>query len=113
MVPDGAVSWMAVPSGPTTAVDQVVSDGLQEFADAACCAALGRRSRAQDHRAAADLLRQIAPAGDLAAAKLERLVDLKDTAQYGVIYVSAADLRTAMRLAKGLVEFAAGVVSRR
>jgi len=81
--------------------------------DAACCAALGRRSRAQDHRAAADLLRQIAPAGDLAAAKLERLVDLKDTAQYGVIYVSAADLRTAMRLAKGLVEFAAGVVSRR
>lgn len=80
--------------------------------DATCCAALGRRSRSQDHRAAVALLRQVEPGGGEAAAKLDRLLDLKDTAHYGVIYVSGADLRAAMRNAKSLVDFGAAVLRR-
>lgn len=81
--------------------------------DAACCAALGRRSRSQDPKAAVTLLRQVEPGGDEAAARLDRLLDLKDTAHYGVIYVSGKDLRAALRNAKGLVEFGGMVLRRR
>jgi hypothetical protein len=80
--------------------------------DAACCAALGRRARGQDHKAAVDLLRQVEPGGAEAAAKLDRLLDIKDTAQYGVIYVSGRDLKAAMRNAEALVTFALAVVRR-
>jgi len=52
-------------------------------ADAACCAALGRRSRAQDHKAAVELVRQVEPGGAEAAKNLDRLLDLKDSAHYG------------------------------
>jgi hypothetical protein len=50
-------------------------------ADAACCKALGRRSRSADHRQAADLLREVVPGGQQAASSLRRLVDLKDQAE--------------------------------
>ncbi|MFD7074635.1 hypothetical protein ACFV9G_10515 [Nocardioides sp. NPDC059952] len=81
-------------------------------ADAACCAALGRRSRGQDHKAALDLVRQIEPAGREAAKKLDQLLDIKDAAQYGVISLSGSSLKTALRSASYLVEFATGVVRR-
>ena len=42
-----------------------------------------------------------------AAKDLRRLLDLKDAAQYGVIHVSAAELRSALRRARALVLFAA------
>jgi hypothetical protein len=80
--------------------------------DAACCAALGKRSRGQDHKDAVELTRQIVPGGGGVASKLDRLLDLKDGAQYGVIHVSGADLLTAMRSAKALVDFAMRVVRR-
>ena len=53
-------------------------------ADAACCASLGRRSRSQDHRDANALVRQVVPGGTEAAKQLERLLGLKDQAQYGL-----------------------------
>ena len=71
--------------------------------DAACCQALGERSRSQDHRDAVGLLSAVAPEGRQAANALRRLLDLKDTAHYGVIPVSAGQLRTAMRQAEVLV----------
>jgi hypothetical protein len=40
--------------------------------DAACCKALGRRSRVQDHREAATLVEQITPGGKTAANSLRR-----------------------------------------
>lgn len=80
--------------------------------DAACCAALRMRSRAQDHKAAVDLVRQIEPGGKGAAGKLDRLLDLKDSAQYGVISLSATDLKVAMRNATALLDFAREVVRR-
>ena len=48
--------------------------------DAACCAALGRHSRGDDHRQAADLLREIVDGGEKAATALVDLINLKDAA---------------------------------
>ena len=80
--------------------------------DAACCSALGRRSRGDDHRDAEGLLATVLPDGREAAAALRRLIDLKDKAQYGIIHVSKADLETALKQAERLVAFAGGVVHR-
>jgi hypothetical protein len=74
--------------------------------DAACCAAIGRRSRGQDHHDAEELLNQVMPGGADAANALRRLLNLKDTAHYGLIHISRADLRAVLRQARQLVEFA-------
>lgn len=81
-------------------------------ADAACCRSLGRRSRGEDHHDAEDLVTMISPGGAEAAAALRRLIDLKDKAQYGIIYVSRTDVKLAMRQADRLVEFALSVLRR-
>lgn len=80
--------------------------------DAACCRALGRRARGDDHREAATLLAQIHPGGDRAARALLALIDLKDTAHYGLIHITRRQLTVAMRRASGLVAFAEEVVRR-
>ena len=80
--------------------------------DAACCAALGRRSRGQDHRQAIELVEQVAPGGTQAANALRRLLNLKDEAQYGFFDVGGQDLQSALRQAKVLVDFATKVVQR-
>jgi hypothetical protein len=81
-------------------------------ADAACCFAIGERSRAQDHRQATTLLARIAPGGDDAGKQLARLLGLKDAAQYGFDELSGPMLVAAQRQANGLVGFAEGVLSR-
>jgi len=80
--------------------------------DAACCKALGRRSRGQDHHQAEDLLAQVEPGGKQASNWLRRLLNLKDEAQYGFYNVGGGDLQAAIRQANGLVEFADEVVRR-
>lgn len=80
--------------------------------DAACCAALGERSRSQDHRDAVALLRQVAPGGRDAAAQLERLLGLKDQAQYGFEDLAGQKLVAALRQARALVTFAESVLER-
>jgi hypothetical protein len=81
-------------------------------ADAACCAALGRRSRGQDHRAAEVLVAEVLPNGREAAGQLRRLLNVKDAAQYGFIHVSGSELRGVLRQAHALVDFAQRVLSR-
>lgn len=81
--------------------------------DAACCAALGRRSRGQDHRQAVGLVEQVAPGGIRAAKDLRRLLNLKDEAHYGLFDVSGQHLQSALRQAKALVEFAVKAIQRR
>lgn len=81
--------------------------------DAACCAALGRRSRGDDHRQATGLVEQIEPGGSRAANSLRRLLNLKDEAQYGFYDVGGQNLQAARRQARVLVEFAEGVLQRR
>jgi hypothetical protein len=80
--------------------------------DAACCAALGRRSRSQSHHDAEQLLGRIEPGGGAAVSNLRRLLDLKDTAQYGLIPVSRQRLTAALRQARSLVDFATNVSRR-
>ncbi|HEX7291300.1 MAG TPA: hypothetical protein VF250_09260 [Conexibacter sp.] len=75
-------------------------------ADAACCHVLGRRSRAQDHRAAEDLVTGILPGGPQAAISLRRLLNLKDEAHYGFYAVGGSKLRAASRQARTVVNFA-------
>jgi hypothetical protein len=80
--------------------------------DAACCHALGRRSRGQDHRQATELVGQIEPGGQQASSALRRLLDLKDQAHYGLFDVSGNNLTTALRQAEALVSFATQVLQR-
>jgi hypothetical protein len=80
--------------------------------DAACCKALGRRSRGQDHRAAIELVEQVEPGGGDAGNALRRLLALKDEAHYGLFDVSGADLKTALRQARALVDFSSDVLVR-
>ena len=80
-------------------------------ADAACCAALGRRARGQDHRQALPVLTEV-EGGRRAIRDLGRLLDLKDTAHYGLLYVSRQKLTSALAQAGRLVQFAEGVLAR-
>lgn len=78
-------------------------------ADAACCKALGRRSRGQDHHQAEELVGQIEPGGKRASSALRRILTLKDEAHYGLFDVGGQDLRAAVRQAQTLVAFADAV----
>ncbi|MEI6451266.1 MAG: hypothetical protein WCP98_15175 [Actinomycetes bacterium] len=80
--------------------------------DAACCKALGRRSRGQDHHDVEVLLMQIEPHGRQAAAAMRRLIDLKDEAHYGFFRLSTRSLRTTFAQADRLVSFAREVLAR-
>jgi hypothetical protein len=81
-------------------------------ADAACCRALGVRSRGEDHREATKLVAQVQPGGSDAANALGRLLTLKNDAEYGLTAVSRANRDLAIRQARKLVKFAASVVGR-
>ncbi len=100
-----------IPASRSVAAALAVLSGIAA-ADAACCAALGRRSRGEDHREAAALLRQIVPGGDRAAKAFIELLNLKDTAQYGLIPLTRRELTTALRRAKRLLDFADEVLRR-
>ncbi|TDO49398.1 hypothetical protein EV643_106370 [Kribbella sp. VKM Ac-2527] len=76
-------------------------------ADAACCFALGRRSRAQDHRQAVQLVAEVGSEGKKLSNALGRLLDVKDGAHYGVVFVGAQTAKGAIRHAKVLVDGAA------
>jgi hypothetical protein len=74
--------------------------------DAACCKALGRRSRADDHDRATVLVGEVAGGGATAAKDLRALIALKNDAQYGFYSVGHDELTKALRRARGLVQFA-------
>ncbi len=80
--------------------------------DSACCKALGRRARGQSHQEAKALLEKISPGGKRAANSLSRLLDLKDDAHYGLFDVGGQHLKTSLRQATDLVEFAAKILAR-
>lgn len=80
--------------------------------DAACCKALGRRARGQNHHEATTLLGQVTPGGKRATSSLGRLLSLKDEAHYGLFDVGGQHLKASLRQAAELVEFAANIVAR-
>jgi hypothetical protein len=100
-----------IPASRSVAAALAVLSGIAA-ADAACCAALARRSRGDDHREAAVLLREIVPGGDRAAKALIELLELKDTAQYGLIPITRRELTTALRRSRRLLDFADEVLRR-
>lgn len=106
-----AAAEQEIPASRSVAAALAVLSGIAS-ADAACCAALGRRSRGEDHREAGALLRQIVPGGDRAANALIELLNLKDTAQYGLIPITRRELTVALRRANVLLEFAGQVLRR-
>lgn len=75
--------------------------------DAACCAALGERSRAEDHRQALTLLGQIIPDGSAMRRDLGRLLAIKDDAHYGLLHLSRQRAAAALKQARRLVDCAA------
>ena len=81
-------------------------------ADAACCAALGRRSRSDNHQDAADLLTQIEPGGKEAGRQMRLLISLKDAAHYGFLSLRPGELKRAVRQAAHLIDFAEQVLLR-
>jgi hypothetical protein len=74
--------------------------------------ALGIRSRSPDHRDAINLLKQIRPGGPAAANDLQRLLSVKDEAQYGFRGTTPAQFTSAYRRARALVEFAEDILRR-
>ncbi len=99
-----------IPASRSVAAALAVLSGIAS-AEAACCAALGRRSRGDDHHEAAALLRQIVE-GERAAKALLELINLKDTAQYGLIPITKRELTTTLRRARTLLDFAREVLRR-
>jgi hypothetical protein len=79
-------------------------------ADAACCAALGQRSRAQDHHDAVSLLQTVPGGGSDAARQLGRLLGSKDDSQYSFQPISVPRHLATVRQARALVAFATRVV---
>jgi len=90
---------------PGTAAALAVLAGIAA-SDAVCCAALGRRSRGQDHQQAVSLLTQVAPDGPEMARDLERLLAVKDDAHYGLLHVSGQRAAAALKQARRLYEAA-------
>ena len=78
--------------------------------DASCCAALGRRPRGQDHREAVTMLSGIAEVGTDMGRDLARLLDIKDNAQYGILFVSAKVAAQSVKWGQRMVAAAETVV---
>ncbi|HYZ99932.1 MAG TPA: hypothetical protein VE575_14325 [Acidimicrobiales bacterium] len=77
-------------------------------ADAICCVRLGERPADQNHQAAVDLLASVHRD---AARRLQTLLGLKTSVQYGTGDPSAARLRAARRAASALMDVARQAVS--
>ena len=80
--------------------------------DAICGARLGLIYRGQEHREAADLVRTAVPDGPRLAGQLLRLLDVKDSAHYGIPVVAPRDARESLKAAKRLIARASDEVQR-
>lgn len=111
---DRAREWLRAAERETyvnAAVANAVRAGIAAC-DAACCKALERRSKGEDHRQAGVLVAQIEPDGKEAAGKLGRLLAVKNDADYGLDIVSGEKHHMAIRQARALVAFAETVLRR-
>jgi len=85
-------------------------DKAQEFLDnakeALCFALIGGSTAADDHKSAVTELRSVGQVGRESAAALDRLLGLKDRAQYDRRGVTATEAQAALRRAATMVEAA-------
>ena len=80
--------------------------------DAICARRLREIHRGENHRDAADLLRDATPDGGKLAMTFLRLIDIKDEAHYGLIVVAPRKARDAVRWSRQLVDRARDEVER-
>ena len=80
--------------------------------DALCARRLGQIHRGDDHRSASSLLEQATPDGKRLAATFLRLIDSKDEAHYGLIWVTPRRARDTVRWATQIVERAREEIER-
>ena len=80
-------------------------------ADAASCKALGQRARGQSHQEAVLLVGSVRPHGVQMARDLDRLLQKKDNAHYGVISTTGAEASVMLAWAQRLVAQAGSVVA--
>lgn len=92
------------------AVSSAVTAGINAE-DALCFAMAGRSTAADDHKSAVNELRALGSAGREPATVLDRLLGLKDRAQYDRRGVTAADAQAAVRRANVLVQTAERVLT--
>lgn len=107
----GAEAEKSSQEATNVAANLLVSAGIAA-ADAACCKALGKRSRSQDHRDGGALLRLITQGGKAAANSFDRLIAQKDLTDYGFANVGRSQFVMLQRQATALVKFAATTISR-
>ena len=72
--------------------------------DVICACRLGHIHRGDDHRAAANMLKDAIPDADRLASTFLRLIDLKDEAHYGLLNVAPQRAHNAVRWAGQLVD---------
>lgn len=96
---------------PGVAASLAVLAGIAA-ADAACCAALGRRHRGQNHGDAASLVETVEPNGPAMAKDLRRLLGRKDDAHYGLGTLAAGEERKMVGWAHRLLDNAAATLKR-
>ena len=92
------------------AVSCAVTAGIHAT-DAICVARLGRRSAGGSHHDAVDLARRAGNEGRRAASHLQRLLAVKNKAQYDASPVTAAAAGRAVETARRLVDLARQVVA--
>ncbi len=80
-------------------------------ADAACCHRLGKRSRAQDHTQAENLVASIEPNGKEMSKKFREVITAKDDSHYGLTLVGPAKARALVRKAKDFVKWSGDVIA--
>jgi len=96
-------------AAPNVAASLAVLAGIAAC-DAACCFALGRRPRGQDHREAITILSGIEAGGKAMGGDLARLLDMKDNAQYGMAFVTTRAAGQAVKWAQRLVAAAESII---
>ena len=78
--------------------------------DAACCHRLGKRSRAQNHAQAEELIATLEPNGKVMAKRFREIVNAKDDSHYGLALVSGAKATSMVSKAEALTAWAAEVL---
>ena len=96
---------------PSVAVALAVLAGIAA-SDAACCAALRKRPRAQSHAEATAVVGTINPNGKAMSRHLAELLGVKDESHYGLRLVTEAKARNLLRSAERLLELAESTVQR-
>jgi hypothetical protein len=108
-------SWRGVGDDPAldptgVAAALAVLTGIAA-ADAACCAALGERSRGQADQNAIALIRTVRPNGVQMPRHLDRLIQKKDNVHYGMISTTDTEAHAMIAWAQRLITCASAAVA--